>query len=547
MSIHEIQYDLVGIPLSGSGNGVLEKILSLSADDFTNHEHKEIYKAIKTLHKEGEPLDVFKVTSKLKERNLKPKLLDTCLNILARIPIDRDRFEMQSSNIDMFIELLKNHGLSDRNIVIAHPAYEVNCNFLNLGFRETIIEDDKPKDRNFYIISHDDTFTLSDSNIFQHKGRKIVFDERERLLVRHQDRWYKDQINTFVNNPMSPTGVYEEIKNILKTYIELPKEETYGLLATWIVGTYFYQTFYAFPFLFIYGKKGCGKSRLLTIMERLCFNAMKIKGVSIASLADSIDGVRGTFLNDQAEALSCDKNIEILGLLTDSYTKGGGTRRIVNISNKKRSVMDFETYSPKAFASIKEINSDLRDRCIEITMLRATKDFPEPEAFLPVWSDIRDKLYRLLLTRWKDVREIYQTTGEGVSHRVRELWRPIETILKLENVSEVEIQNIRNVFLESMQITQAELSDHEYELFDVLLEMLEQQENKKGIFTVGEIAEKLSKEEGVKDRAIQIWVGRMLRQFSLFDYPCGRKSGNKRQYFFSYDHVKNIFERYKSC
>ena len=235
---------------------------------------------------------------------------------------------------------------------------------------------------------------------------------------------------------------------------------------------------------------------MLTILERLCFNAIKVKGVSVASLADSIDGVRGTFLNDQAEALSNDKNIEILGLLTDSYTKGGGTRRIVNISNKKRSVMDFETYSPKAFASIKEIDADLRDRCIEITMLRASKDFPEPEAFLLIWGDLRDKLYRLLLTRWKDAREIYQTTGAGVSHRVRELWRPIETILKLENVSEVEIQNIKDVFLESMQITQIELNDHEYELFSVLLEMLKQQENKKGVFTVGEIAEKLSKEEG---------------------------------------------------
>ena len=546
MSIHEIQYDIIGIPLSGNTNGIIEKIFSLNADNFSKLEYQEIFKAEKTLYREGESLDVFKVTSKLKER-CKPKLLDSCLNVLAKIPMQRDRFEFQLSNIDNLINLLKNHGASDRNIIIAHPAYEVNCNFLSLGFRETIIEDDKPKDRNFYIISHDDTFTLSDSNIFQHKDRKIIFDERERLLVRHQDRWYKDQINTFVNNPMSPTGVYEEIKNILKTYIELPKEETYGLLVAWIESTYFYQIFYSMPFLFIYGKKGCGKSRLLTIMERLCFNAMKIKGVSIASLADSIDGVRGTFLNDQAESLSNDRNIEILGLLTDSYTKGGGTRRIVNISNKKRSVMDFETYSPKAFASIKEIDSDLRDRCVEITMLRATKDFPEPEAFLPIWSNLRDKLYRLLLTKWKDAREIYQTTGEGVSHRVRELWRPIETILKLENVSDVEMQNIKDVFLESMQITQAELTDHEYELFSVLLEMLEQQENKKGVFTVGEIAEKLSKEEGVKDKAIQIWVGRMLRQFSLFDYPCGRKNGNKRQYFFSYDHVKSIFERYKSC
>lgn len=546
MSKQEIEYDLIGMPLSGNTNGILEKIFSLNADNFSKKEYQEIFKAEKTLYREGESLGVFKVTSRLKER-CKPKLLDACLNVLARIPIDRDRFEMQANDVDRLITQLKNHGISERNVAIAHPAYEVNSDFLSLGFREMVIVDDKPQDRNFYIISYGDQFILHDSSILQLENKKIIFAERERLLVRHQDRWYKDQINTFVNNPISPTGVYEEIKNILKKYVELPKDETYGLLSAWIVGTYFYQTFYAFPFLFIYGKKMSGKSRLLTILERLCFNAMKIKGISIASLADSIDGVRGTFLNDQAESLSNDRNIEILGLLTDSYTKGGGTRRIVNISNKKRSVMDFETYSPKAFASIKEIDSDLRDRCVEITMLRATRDFPEPEAFLPIWSNLRDKLYRLLLTKWQDVKQIYETTGAGMSHRVKELWRPIETILKLENVSEVEIQNIKDVFLESMQMTQAELSDHEYELFSVLLGMLEQQENKKGIFTVGEIAEKLSKEEGVKEKTVQVWVGRMLRQFSLFDYPCGRKNGNKRQYFFCYDHVKNIFERYKSC
>ena len=38
---HEMEYDLLGIALGRSNNGVLEKILSLSADDFTNHEHKK--------------------------------------------------------------------------------------------------------------------------------------------------------------------------------------------------------------------------------------------------------------------------------------------------------------------------------------------------------------------------------------------------------------------------------------------------------------------------------------------------------------------------
>lgn len=542
--LHEIEYDIIGNVLYGN-NGASEKIFSLNADDFSKIEHKEIFKALKVLYRGDETLDVFKVVSKLKE-SCKPKLLDSCLNVLARVPTDKDRFGIQSSKIDAFIDQLKTWGISERNIILAHPAYEVGCNFLSLGFRETVVEDNKPKDRNFYIISHDDIFVIQDSNLFQHKDRKIIFDTRERLLIRHQDRWNKDKIQTFIDNPTSPKDVYTEIKQTLITYIEFSKEAIYGLLSAWIIVTYFYQIFYSCPFLFIFGKKQCGKSRLLTLLERLCFNAMKIKGVSLAALADSIDGVRGTFLNDQAEDLSSDKNVELLGLLTDSYTRGGGTRRIVNISNKKRTVMDFETYSPKVFAAIREIDDDLRDRCVEITMLRATKDYPEPEAFLPIWGDLRDKLYRLLLTQWNETRKIYQTTGEGMSHRVRELWRPIETILRLENVSQEEIQNIKDYFLESMEITQVGLTDREYDLFDKLLKMLESEPERKGIFTVKEIADKLTCDEGVKERTIQTWVGRLLRQFSLYDYPCGRRDAGSKQYYFSYDHVKSIRERYKS-
>lgn len=439
-------------------------------------------------------------------------------------------------------------GNSGCDIILAHPAYEVGSDFLSLGFRETVIEEDKPKDRNFYIIPHNDTFVIQDSSVFQFKGHKIIFDTRERLLVRHQDRWHKDNIQAFINNPTPPKDVYHETKQALTTYIEFPKEEIYGLLSAWVIATYFYQIFYSFPFLFIFGKKMCGKSRLLTLLERLCFNAMKIKGVSLAALADSIDGVRGTFLNDQAEDLSSDKNTELLGILTDSYTKGGGMRRIVNISsNKKRSIMEFETYSPKVFAAIREIDDDLRDRCVEITMLRATRDYPEPEAFLPIWGNLRDKLYRLLLTQWKKAREIYQVTGEGMAHRVRELWRPIETILRLENVSLDDIQNIKDYFLEAMEITQVGLTDREYELFDTLLKMLELEPDRKGIFAIQDIASKVPRDEGVKEKTIQTWVGRLLRQFSLYDYPCGRKENRgSRLYFFSYDHVKGIFDRYRS-
>lgn len=428
------------------------------------------------------------------------------------------------------------------SIAVAHPGYEVKDNFMSLGFRETVIKHNKPEDRNIFIVATKGGYELCDDAVFQcQDGDKLIFDIRERTLTHIGERWGKLEVLAFVNEQTIPNGLYLRIKQTLKDYVELQEESHYGLLASWIMATYFHRCFYAMPFLFFYGKKGCGKTRILDITERLSFNAIKTKGLTVASLADSIDGVRGTLLVDQAESLSDPKNLEILGLLADSYTVGGGKRRVVHISNKARRVLEFETYSPKAFAAIKEIDVDLKDRCILLTMVRASKEYPYPDTHLPIWKNLRGELYRLLLTKWKDVKEIYQTTGEGVSHRVRELWRPIETILKLEKVSQEEMQDIKQAFLNSMQETQVELSDHESELFDTLLEMMS--ESGERVFTVDEIAKRLHHDEGMSEKAMQTWVGRTIGQLSLYTQKVGRKN-KKRAYQFNIDHVEKIRNRY---
>lgn len=309
----------------------------------------------------------------------------------------------------------------DSDITIAHPGYEVNRDFMGLGFRETVISGDHTEDRNLFLVSEDGKFELLHDKMTEREFGVLLFDVRGRVLVNINEKWSKSRMLEFIKNPTSPVGLYQEIKQTLKQYVELGSDGHCGLLTSWIMATYFHRCFNAIPFVFLYGKKGCGKTRGLDLLERLAFNAYKTKGISVASLGDSIDATRSTFLNDQAESLSDPKNVEILGILTDSYTSGGGKRRVVVISNKNRKVVEFETYSPKAFASIKEIDSDLKDRCILFPMIRASKEYPYPEAHLPVWGELRDKLYRLLLVKWKDAKEIYQTTGEGVTHRVKEL------------------------------------------------------------------------------------------------------------------------------
>jgi len=434
--------------------------------------------------------------------------------------------------------------VTDGNIIIAHPSYEINQGFISIGFKETVITDNRPDSRNVYLVCRDNEYKLHEQAFIETDTGKVIFDVRERVLITLSDKWSKAGMLDFIKNPVSPEGLYNEIKGVLKGYIEFQNDALYGLVATWIIATYFHRLFNAFPFLFFYGKKQSGKSRMLDLLNLLAFNAIKVKGISVPSMADSIDGVRATFLMDQAEALSQKQNVELLGILADSYTPGGGKRRIVHITNKSRKVIEFETYSPKAFASIKEIDSDLKDRCIEIIMLRAESEYPYPESFLPIWPELRDKLYGLLLTKWQAVGVIYQTAGQGMRQRVRELWRPLDTILALENVPDNERQDIKRAFLESMLETQTGLTELEEKLIQAIDDLLEC--SGEGVFTTTEITEKmeLPETETFKKKEQVRWAGRTVNKLYLYSKKLGR-AGNKHKYLFDREHLNNILRRYK--
>jgi hypothetical protein len=436
---------------------------------------------------------------------------------------------------------------------IVHPSYDVGHDFLLLGFRETIVQDDTPVDRVFYLIDSDNGLVVvKDSKVFQLGHKKLVFDVRERTPVRLDQRWNKGAMLAFTKNKVAPLGVFGEIDSALREYVEFQEEGHYGLTAAWVIATYFHRQFTAFPFINFYETKGSGKSRILELLERLAFNAMKMKGVTAAALGDGVDATRGTFLVDQAESLSDPNNMSLLGLLTDSYTAGGGKRLIVDTTgNKGRRLTEYDAYSPKAFASTKEIDEDLKDRCIQIRMLKATREYPAAKIDLPIWKTLRDKLYRLMLSNWRAVQEIYPATGGEMQQRVRELWRPIDTVLQLEKVPEEVQVPIREAFRESMTETQVELSEEQRILFRVIQYMLK--ESGDGVYSISEIVNEWEKEEhtntnapdhGKTRRTLESWVGRTVHQYSLFDSASPVRKNGKRAYPFSSTRVEDIWKRY---
>jgi hypothetical protein len=332
-----------------------------------------------------------------------------------------------------------------------------------------------------------------------------------------EDVWSLRALKSFVEAPALPATLYQDLVAAFRTYLYLQDPAAYGFLAAWTVATYVAQIFAAVAFVHFFGPKETGKSKALETLRFTCFNAYKGRDLTVAALGDTVDGMRGTVLLDQAERLGMmgkagEGTVNLVGLLADSYKKAGGRRRVVEMSPGGRRVLEFSTFGFKGFASTKNLDPDLADRCIPISMTRTGQRLPDLEGHEAVWGDLRDKCYRFALGAFQKVAAAYQaTTGNGT--RKAELWRPLAAVLTALDVGEAEFQAVQKFFM-----ARAEDARHVPDGWELsLLEALETRALASPEFfemTAGDLIEAMQVDS--KEKPGTKWVGDALGKFSLF-------------------------------
>jgi len=224
---------------------------------------------------------------------------------------------------------------------------------LLLGFR--YIGKNREEKEIFLIAENNGSIGLFPDSYFKSEEKRYFLEKEGRKLAKIEDRWSLRGLRGFVEEYTSgkigimPTSkeIFEEILLLSKKYLELEKEVDYSLLTAWIIGSYFFPIFSAYPFLHIKAPKRSGKSQCLNFLKQTCFNAIKARP-SLAALGDTVDSLRGVYLIDQADSLKRKGNENLLDILADSYKKGGGKRMVLDFDKHKgRRVLEFETYSPK--------------------------------------------------------------------------------------------------------------------------------------------------------------------------------------------------------
>lgn len=206
-------------------------------------------------------------------------------------------------------------------------------------------------------------------------------------------------------------------------------DPSYSLpLALWIIGTFVYQDFDAFPYVVITAAtKRSGKTRLSELMSMVCKNPQNLGALTPAGVFHSMDSKDPVVLfSDEAEELSSEGATQMRAVLNMGYRKGQSVRRIVHGEPK-----DYPTYCPKVFILIGDVADTLKDRSVIIRMKRGNP--PGRFVFEPVRAEgavIRARIEEDLQGASAAVAEAFlRSQGlEFLTDRDEELWTPLFAI-----------------------------------------------------------------------------------------------------------------------
>jgi hypothetical protein len=168
----------------------------------------------------------------------------------------------------------------------------------------------------------------------------------------------------------------------LADYIVLSKRVLLAV-STWVMASYLTDLWDRFPHLLITSPEGgCGKTRLLELLEQVCPNAFQVGGASAAYVYRSIrkakvEGKLGpTILLDEAQSLNWknDERSQKLKALFYSSIARNAKQGLCGPAAADYDPEDFPTYCPKVAAHIGKPDRLLADRSILAPMKKMTEE-----------------------------------------------------------------------------------------------------------------------------------------------------------------------------
>jgi hypothetical protein len=280
---------------------------------------------------------------------------------------------------------------------------------------------------------------------------------------------------------MSNEHPLDRIDHFIRRFLILPNESDYTIVSLWIAHTYFTHKIKTTPRLAIISPEyGCGKSRVLEVLESLTFKGEKLDHHTRSYLMRTVDLIREEF--SRSPTLLID---EIDSVFRKNSEEGEATRAFANTGyratgfygitegDSKKTPTKFKTFAPMALAGKGEVLPEsVMTRAVIIRLQRRMGN-EYIEDFLTDLVAFEAEELRDELLNWSDYRAQDISTLNPdlpVRDRDREVWLPLFIVAHLADEvwikrAEIALANIQEAKSDNTLPRERELLSDLWKIF----------------------------------------------------------------------------------
>jgi len=423
-----------------------------------------------------------------------------------------------------------------------HPALDFTSDHAYVGQNLPCGEPDVNEETMLYLIRDDRVAIACKEDILKENGISLLFTD---FIL--ESRWSLDGIRKFIQGEEAvvPSQLFDKIRELFKTYIELPDDRLYDFLTLWNIGTYFFPLFNSYPYVYVGGIRESGKTKLLTLCQCIGFNSIFSGNMSTACVYRLIQNGRCSLFIDETDMLSARyRAFDFRNILLNGYKKGLLAYRNRRTPEGNFIPESFEVYGPKMLANIEGLEDVLGSRCITIIMQRGlNKEITNREVDISdsTWQQVRDLVYPFLMKNWKGIRQTYSELENDANllNRDWELWKPIFVLAKLfDSNNDGLYEEMKHFAIEKVGESRNEnLDSHEAVLIEVLLSQVDED----GYYQLSDIKVEMVLSYGYNPSWWnERYIGKLLRRLGFSNK---RRRGTGTEYFLTVSGVKGCAQR----
>lgn len=327
------------------------------------------------------------------------------------------------------------HPQSDDELLEISPAQAFDTKKGLAIITVPFLQNRSEQKKSYYLITSDRrSLEATDSSLFQ-------LGYTSDRSPRPKQRWSSRSINQFVEGKSTGTLAlaYQAILKQLEIHIDLGSYENIEVLGLWIIGTYFYRLFPAYPYVHLNGLAEAGKTKTLYLVSLMAFNACMGTETTPAALVRLTHDNQSTLCLDEVEKLHNAKDEAsktVLAILNTGYKRGAAVQKMESGKNGKDwNLKEFDPYSPKILAGIRGLDSTLATRCISILLMKSENPEivnREVDGESLIWSETRDLIYEGVMSgEWLDVYSVYKRLEDAeLKGRNWETWKPLLSLAR---------------------------------------------------------------------------------------------------------------------